>query len=57
MEAAFRWALGRFPDAVEKRAANKFFAEHRDEPGATEALALVHFCQSLMNLNEFMYLG
>lgn len=56
IEAAFRCTLGRGPDDVERSAALKFFATHRDVADAKETLALVHFCQALLNLNEFAYL-
>ncbi len=48
--AAFRQALGRAPDEVERQACRRFLARH-GEPGALEAL-----CQALLNTNEFAYL-
>jgi hypothetical protein len=58
VEAAFRLALGRGPDEVERSAARQFFAAHtRDAAVSGEPPeALVHFCQALLNLNEFVYL-
>lgn len=50
VERAFRHALGRGPSDRERAAAARFFASD-DGP---EALA--HFCQALLNLNEFAYL-
>jgi hypothetical protein len=57
IDLAFRLALGRWPDAVERDAARTFFARHRGEnPSAQEPAALVLFCQALLNVNEFVYL-
>jgi len=50
IEAAFRIALNRSPDNEERRLAERFFAEQSIEGG------LLHFCQALMNVNEFVYL-
>jgi hypothetical protein len=52
IEAAFALALGRTPDAAERRAAQKFFRAH----GGDGARALTDFCQALLNVNEFLYL-
>jgi hypothetical protein len=51
VEMAFRLALGRLPDSVERSAAEAFLGR----PGEGEP-RLAHFCQALMNLNEFLYL-
>jgi hypothetical protein len=48
--AAFRLALGRAPDAVERQACHRFFARHGAD-GALEAL-----CQAVLNTSEFVYL-
>jgi hypothetical protein len=58
VETAFRLALGRAPDRVERAAARHFFQAAGTKPaGPTEpAAALVHFCQALLNVNEFVYL-
>jgi hypothetical protein len=65
IDTAFRWTLGRPPDTDEKTAAEAFFAAPRaaESPSATNGTAtgevsrvLVEFCQSLLNLNEFVYL-
>jgi hypothetical protein len=48
-ETAFRLALGRTPDAEERKLAAAFFDEAGDD-------ALVPFCQAVLNLNEFAYL-
>ena len=45
--AAFRSALGRSPDAVERRASVEFVR------GSADGLA--GFCHALFNLNEFVY--
>jgi Protein of unknown function (DUF1553) len=52
VETAFALALGRPPDAADCTAARRFFAGHGDEP----RLGLIHFCQALLNVNEFVYL-
>jgi hypothetical protein len=54
VETAFVLALGRSPDDVERRAALRFFRsqEGRKKPEAV----LAHFCQALLNVNEFVYL-
>jgi hypothetical protein len=51
VETAFRLALGRLPDETERAAVARFFAAQRDD-----AQALAHFCQALLNVNEFVYL-
>src|SRR5262249_40024736 len=58
IEAAFALALGRAPEAGEGAAARRFFQAHAAGTGAdTEASQeLVHLCQALMNVNEFVYL-
>ena len=56
-EAAFVLALGRRPDAEEVQAARAFFREHAGAAVPEElATTLVHFCQGLLNVNEFVYL-
>jgi hypothetical protein len=58
VEAAFAQALGRPPDEADREAARRFFQAHQEEsetPG-DPPLALVHFCQALLNVNEFVYL-
>jgi hypothetical protein len=52
ISAAFLLALGRPPDAHERKLSEQFFAQHTGE----SATALAQFCQALMNLNEFVYL-
>ena len=47
---AFRLALGREPDNIERTAAETSLTRH-DAPDA----ALIDFCQAMMNLNEFVY--
>src|SRR5262249_1670083 len=51
LTAPYRFALGRTPDAEERRLADRFFERAGDSPAA-----LVHFCQAILNLNEFIYL-
>jgi hypothetical protein len=57
MERACRLALNRSPDDLERVWAMKFLStpssSKADEPPGT---ALFHFCQALLNLNEFAYL-
>jgi hypothetical protein len=53
IEAAFSRVLGRPPDNEERAAARSFFETH---PSNDEASAIVHFCQALLNVNEFAYL-
>jgi hypothetical protein len=53
VETAFVLALGRVPDDVERKAALRFF---RMQEGRGEPAALAHFCQALLNVNEFVYL-
>jgi hypothetical protein len=57
ISACFELALGRPPDRQEAELARQFFAKH---DGKAEAegppAALVHFCQAVLNLNEFFYL-
>jgi hypothetical protein len=65
---AYRWALGRAPDAAETAAALAFLAASSApravgtsnsaaaEAGAASWPPLRRFCQVLMNLNEFVYL-
>lgn len=58
IENAFVLALGRMPDDVERQATRDFFAVHaQDLAGPSDVpAALIHFCQALMNVNEFAYL-
>lgn len=57
IDVAFRQTLGRTPDEVERSAALKFFAtSSATGPETAPPVALVHFCQALLNLNEFLYL-
>jgi hypothetical protein len=48
--AAYRLALGRQPDAKERELAENFFES------AAPSNALAHYCQAILNLNEFVYL-
>jgi hypothetical protein len=48
IDRAYRLALGRSPDAVERRLAESFLAE-----GGETALA--DFCLAILNVNEFVY--
>jgi hypothetical protein len=48
--AAYRLALGRQPDAKERALAERFFER------AASSNALAHYCQVILNLNEFVYL-
>jgi len=77
VDAAYRLAFGRKPDAVERQTANEFLSKQRaiildrspgeDEPplplglparvNDPEAAALVDFCHTLINANEFVYLN
>jgi hypothetical protein len=54
VELVFQLLLSRPPDEMEKALAAKFFASHRTSEDGTPAL--VHFCQALLNVNEFVYL-
>jgi hypothetical protein len=58
VETAFAFALGRAPDAAERQAARDFFRSHAGDTAglAGPPAALVHFCQALLNVNEFVYL-
>jgi hypothetical protein len=58
IETAFLLALGRTPDEAEQRAARHFFATHAEDAAASDEVStsLVHFCQALLNVNEFVYL-
>jgi hypothetical protein len=49
--AAFRRVLGRNPEEDERKLTERFFAAVDDDEAA-----LAQFCQSLLNLNEFVYL-
>ncbi len=58
IERACRLALNRTPDEQEREWAMKFLATSgpSDPAPARPSLALLHFCQALLNLNEFAYL-
>ncbi|MGE3807411.1 MAG: DUF1549 domain-containing protein [Gemmataceae bacterium] len=56
VDRAFRLALGRLPDDVERAAAAKFFASNSGDENAELPVPLVLFCQALLNTNEFVYL-
>src|SRR5262249_53421897 len=55
---AFALALGRPPADAERAAAQRLFQAHAAgaEPGRGPPQDLVHFCQALQNVNEFVYL-
>jgi hypothetical protein len=53
IEAAFVLALGRLPVEADRNLARRFFRAQTD---ADSMQALVHFCQALMNVNEFVYI-
>ena len=55
IEAALVLALGRPPLEKERLAARKFFRSHEADAGDPSS-ALVHYCQALLNVNEFVYL-
>jgi mono/diheme cytochrome c family protein len=54
---AFALALGRPPTDAERTAAQRLFQAHGGgaAPGAGPNQDLVHLCQALMNVNEFVY--
>lgn len=54
--AAFRLALSREPDDDERTVAIGFFARRLAASTESSRDALADFCQSIMNLNEFVYL-
>jgi hypothetical protein len=58
IETAFVLVLGRQPAERERDLARKFFAAHPHRPleGGGPSPSLVHFCQALLNVNEFVYL-
>jgi hypothetical protein len=56
LETAFQLLLGRLPDDAERAAALKFFEKYQPSPEAGSQSALVHFCQALLNVNEFVYI-
>jgi hypothetical protein len=45
--AVYRLAFGRYPDGPEREAALRFFERNS---------SLAHYCQAILNLNEFMYM-
>jgi hypothetical protein len=56
IETAFLLTLGRRPETAERAAARKFFATYAEGGTKNGQTALVHFCHSLLSLNEFIYL-
>jgi mono/diheme cytochrome c family protein len=57
VEASFLLALGRPPDDTERAAAEAYFRAFAPADDAEEPTGpLVHFCQALLNVNEFLYL-
>ena len=50
--ATYRLALGREPDVRERALAERFF----ERLESYSASALDHYCQAIMNLNEFVYI-
>jgi hypothetical protein len=50
IEMAFMFSLGRLPDERDRAAARRFFQTHGEDN------ALAHFCQALLNVNEFVYI-
>lgn len=58
IEEVFQITLGRLPDMNARKLALKFFTSYPNtsEQGNSPPQALVHFCQALMNVNEFVYL-
>lgn len=52
IRAAYRTVLGRLPDAHELAAGQRFFERLASQPET----ALSHYCQAILNLNEFVYL-
>jgi hypothetical protein len=58
VETAFVLAFGRPPTADDRAAAARFFKNFpaTDTPPGEPAAGLVHFCQALLNANEFVYL-
>src|SRR5262249_39559319 len=58
IEAAFALALGRPPADTERAAAQRFFQAQAAgaAAGAERIQELEHFCQALLNVNEFVYL-
>jgi hypothetical protein len=58
VEVAFELTLGRPPDDADREAARQFFQTQVTRANATEGpmSVLVSFCQTLLNVNEFVYL-
>jgi len=54
IDTAYRLAYGRQPDAFEKDTVQTFFAK-QNKVVASKDMALVDFCQMLLNSNEFVY--
>jgi hypothetical protein len=54
VETAFLLALGRPLEEGDRRLARRFFESQPADGSAYQAL--VHFCQALMNVNEFVYI-
>lgn len=53
VDTAYRLALQRLPAEAERTLARRFFASFEGEDSLS---ALVHYCQVLLNTNEFVYL-
>ena len=58
VETAFVLALGRPTDATDRTAVQRFFKAYPETatPQGEPPVSLVHFCQALLNANEFVYL-
>jgi hypothetical protein len=56
IDVAFRLALQRLPDEMECRLADRFFSRVTQESTSALPVALVQWCQALVNVNEFVYL-
>jgi hypothetical protein len=57
IDATFRLTLQRLPDDAERQLARLFFNEHRAQESPSDVpMALIQWCQALMNVNEFAYI-
>jgi hypothetical protein len=56
MERAFEIVVGRLPRAGEQVILAGFFDRNADRKSSSADHRLVHFCHSLLNLNEFVYI-